>query len=282
MWILRDIREATKLLILLEIMTHSHSRMKTIAEKMGMTVQGVSDYLRSMREEGLIHRAGGVYEATIKGVEFLHEKFKELREFVERSYRDMRILDICSAVAGEDIREGDRVGLFMERGYLVAYPGRDSSSQGRALYSSKKGEDVAVVELEGIVELAPGRITVLRIPGSRDGGTGVVDMRHARRLLADHPDAKIAVNDIIGWALARKLDLRVDFEFGTVPASIEAAQRGLDVVLLASEDSAADVVSAIEAANEGLEEKIPYEVVALSTKPRGITRGKSKSTTGGG
>ncbi|MFQ5838810.1 MAG: hypothetical protein ACE5HJ_08540 [Thermoplasmata archaeon] len=282
MRILRDVREATKLLILLEITTHRHSRMRTIAEKMGMTVQGVSDYLKSMNVEGLVHRVGGVYTATIEGVGLLHERFKELREFVDRSYQEMRILDICSARAGEGVREGDRVGLFMEDGYLVAYPGRESSSQGRSLHSAKRGEDVAIVELEGIVDLRPGKITIVRIPGSREGGTKVIDLRKARKLIQDHVQDKVGANDVIGSVLATKLGIQTDFDFAAVAASLEAAQRGLDVLLLTSEDSAAEVISAIEAANERLEEKVPYEMVALSPKQQRITRGKSKSTNGDG
>ncbi len=276
--ILRDIREATKLLILLEITTHRHSRMKSIAEKISLTVQGVSDYIKSMTAEGLVYRVGGVYAATMKGVEILHFRFRELKEFVESSYKEMRILNICSAIAGKDLKKGDRVGLFMEEGYLLAYPGRESASQGSAMHSARKGEDIAVVELEGIVDLKLGKITLIRIPGAREGGTRVVNLARAREIIAGHPGHRIAVNDAIARALAAKLDLKPDFEFAAVSASLEAALRGLDVLLLASEDSSAEAVSAIEAANEGLEEKVTYQVTSLLTTPPKITEAKSKSS----
>ncbi len=278
MHILRDVREATRLLILLEITTNRHSRMKSIARKIGMTVQGVSGYLKDMSEEGLIYRAGGFYAATMRGVELLHEKFKDLKDFVERSSREMRILDICSAIAGADMEEGDRAGLFMEEGYLVAYPGRDSPSKGRALHGARKGEDVALVELEGIVDLRLGRITLVRVPGARQGGTNRIDIDRAREFIASHPNDKVAVNDAVARILAAKLKLDPDFEFASVPASMEAAQRGLDVLLLASEDSASEAVSAIEAENEVLEEKVSYQVFSLPAKRSRITRSKTKST----
>ncbi len=256
-------KEATRLLILLEITAHRHGRMKSIADKIGLTVQGVSDYLKSMSSEGLVQHVSGVYTATMKGVDLLQERFKELREFVDRAYRDMRILDICSAIAREDIQEGERVGLFMEDAYLVAYPGRQSPSHGRSLHSARRGEDVTVVELEGILDLSMGRITVVRIPGAREGGTRAVDLTTAREFLEGQPKDRLAVSDAVAKALALKLGLEPDFEFAAASASFDAALRGLDVLLLASEDSSAEVVSTIETANEGMEEKVPYHLVAL-------------------
>ncbi len=278
MHVLRDVREATRLLILLEITTNRHSRMKSIAERVGLTVQGVSGYLKSMAEDGLVHRVGGFLTATMKGVELLHARFKELRDFVDASSREMRILDICSAMAGSEVKEGDRVGLVMEDGYLVAYTGREASSKGKALHDAAKGEDVALVELEGIVDLKLGRIALVRVPGARQGGTNNVDLDRAREFISSHPVDKVAVNDAVARILATKLDLEPDFEFASVSASLEAAVRGLDVLLLASEDSASEAVSAIEAGNESLEEKVPYEVFSLMTRRQGITRSKTKST----
>ncbi len=269
MKILRDVREATRLLILLEITTHRHSRMRSLAEKIGLTVQSVSDYLKSMSADGLVRRVGGVYTATMKGVDILQERFKELKDFVERAYRDMQILDTVSAIAGEDIEEGERVGLFMENAYLVAYPGRESSSQGRSIHSAMRGEDVAIVELEGIVDLSPGSITLFRIPGVRDGGTKTIELSKARRVIQNRRRDKVAVSDAAAKALALKLELMPDFEFAAVAASVEAATKGLDVLLLVSDDSIAEAVSAIEAANEALEEKVSYEVVGVPTRPGG-------------
>lgn len=282
MRLLRDVREATELLILLEITAHRHTRMKTIAEKLGMTVQGMSGYLKGMGEAGLVRRADRLYVATVKGVDTLHERFRELRDFVDRSSAEMRILDQVSALAGAPVQEGDRVGLFMEGGRLVAYPGRPASSHGRALREAGEGEDVAVVDLEGIVDLRPGRIVVVRLPGPGQGGTRTVNLEAARRLAKAHADARVGAADLVGVALCRKLDLRPDFEFGAVAAAIEAAQRGVDVLLLASEGTAPEAVAAIEAANEGREARIAYDVVDIRdevgkrTGSKGISRGRGR------
>ncbi len=64
-------------------------------------------------------------------------------------------------------------------------------------------------------------------------------------------------------AIAAKLAVKPGIEFAVVPASIEAAQRGLNVLLLCPEDRVAEVVAAIEQANARTEDKIPYETLAL-------------------
>ena len=263
MKLLRDVREGTRLLLLLEITTGRHTRLKSLAEKLDLSVQGVSGYLATLTEEGLVHRENGIYTTTMAGVEALHDRLRELREFVERSYTETRILDMTSALAGEPIQAGDEVGLFMEGGRLVAYPGRESSSRGRSLQSVARGEDVAVVDLEGMVELEPGTITVLRIPGSAQRGTAAVDLAEAQRLVSSHEDGIVGVSDVVARVLSKKLNITPDFEFASVATAHEAAQRGVDVLLISSQDSSSDVITGLEAANEGSERPVAYRVVDL-------------------
>lgn len=277
MRLLRDVRETTRLLILLEVTTHRHNRMKPIAEKMGLTVQGVSDYLKAMQGEGLIHRVGGVYAATMKGVDHLQEQFKNLKEFVDAGYSQMQIMDIASALAGDEIEEGERVGLFMEAGHLVARPGVESSSQGRALYAAHKGEDIAIVELEGIIDMRLGEIMILRLPGAREGGTRALDLKETEKVVKAHKGDLLAVVDSTATALASKLSISPDIAFGAVWASVEAAMKGMDVLLLVSEELASEAITTIEGAREGLAEGISYRVLDLPRSTKGTTDRRSKS-----
>jgi len=266
MKVLRDLREATKLLILLEITKHRHTRLKSIAEKLEMTVQGISDYMKIMSGESLVQSIGGEYRATKKGVEFLHENFLKLKDFVNSSMKEMSIVDLCVAVAGKDIKEGEEVGLFMEDGYLIAYPGRSSPSKGVALFNAKKGEDVALKDLEGIVELKPGKITIMKIPSIHEGGTHSLDIAEAKRACNKVKAHKVAVTDALSKVLASKIDLKVDMEFAAVSASLEAAQKGLDILIICSKDSSSEVIAAIESINAALEDKIQYNVLTLQKK----------------
>jgi len=261
MKVLRDVREATKLLILKELTARSHSRLRTIAERLDITVQGVSEYMKMMTREGLVRNVDGDWRVTRKGVEFLQENFIALREFVESSVKEMSIVDMCAAIAGADIKDGEHVGLFMERGELVAYPDRNSSSRGLAVHAASKGEDVAVKNLEGIVRLQPGKVTILRVPAVRDGGTKRLDTPSVGRLVKRYRHDLVAAVDLVGRLLVQRLKLAVDISFSVLPATLEAAQRGLDVLVVCPEDRVAEFIAGIEESNSRLEEKIAYETV---------------------
>jgi predicted transcriptional regulator len=69
--------------------------------------------------------------------------------------------------------------------------------------------------------------------------------------------------DVQGPVAARLLGLAPRIEFGVLPAVLDAAERGVDVVLFVPEERAADAVQAIEATNAKLEDKISYESLAL-------------------
>lgn len=255
MRLLRDVRESTKLLLLLELTSRRVTRLKELGDRLDLTVAGASEYVTSMEKEGLVVHVRGEYRATKKGVEFLQERFRALRSFVETSARDMAIIDRTVALAAEDFAEGDRVGLFMEKGTLVARR-RDSPSTGQTASAAKRGQPVWVRSLEGIVELRPGKVSIARLtPRSTLDGA----RRLERRV---HPDV-VAVLDAQGKGLATRLGVESVIEFAVVAATIEAAQRGLSVMLLSPEDRVAELVAAIEAANAKSEDKLPYETVSL-------------------
>jgi len=264
MQLLRNLGESTRLLILLETSMRHHAVQRTLAEALGMTVQGISEYLRSMERDGLVEVAGGEYRPTIEGIRVLHERFRELRDFVDRSSKGLSIIEVTAAIAGNRVERGEVVGLFMEGGDLVAYAGRESPSRGRAARDADKGEDVAVTQLEGIVALRPGRISLLRVPSAADGGSRGVDLGRVRKALRRAQADVVGLVDPPAKALAGRLRLRPDIRFAAIPAAIEAAERGLDVTLIVPEDRVATVVTAIETANERLVEKIAYQTVPLA------------------
>lgn len=255
MLLLRDIREGTRLLLLHAVTTRRVSRLKGLADQLGISVAGVSEYVKAMEKDGLIRKVGGEYRATQAGVEFLQERFRALRSFVESSSRGMALIDETVAIARDSFREGDTVGLFMENGTLVARR-KASPSTGVAARTTRKGAAVRVRNLEGIVALRPGKVTVARM-GSRTTST-----RARSRLRTVRRDA-VAILDAHGRAVADRLGVARLIEFGAIPATVEAAQRGLDVLLLCPEERVAEVVAALEDANLRSEEKIPYETLSL-------------------
>jgi len=263
MRLLRDLKESTTLLILLEITTGRHTKLKTIAEKLGITVQGVSEYLRGMIKDGLVLHVRGEYRATNKGVELLHQNFLEIKDFVDESMKKLEIVNVCAAIAGSDIKKNDEVGLFMESGMLTGYPNKKASSMGTAISSAKKGEDVGIKDLEGIVALKPGKLWVVELPGISAGGSRSVPLEKVNELCHKTNCDRIAALDIVAFSLIKKLNLKCHIEFAATKASLEALQKGLDVMVFGSEDETNRFVPRINEFNATSPKKIKYKLISL-------------------
>ena len=71
--ILRSKREVSRLQILVEIAEHQPAvRQQEIAEKMGVTPQAISEYIRELVDEGMVSAIGrGNYEVTRAGIEWV-------------------------------------------------------------------------------------------------------------------------------------------------------------------------------------------------------------------
>ncbi len=261
--VLRDLRETTRVLFLYEVTANRHTRLRTIAERLEMTVQGASDYAHQLEEDGLMVLAAGEYRPTKKGVQVLQARLRELRAFLDQAGRSTAFVETTLALAGGPLHRGDRVGLFMEGGYLVAYPGRTASSMGVATEDAARGDGVAVRGLEGIVALRPGRIRILRVPASR-GVARRLNPETVRKILRRSEDAVVATLDVEGLTAARRLRLHPRIEFAPLAGTVAAAERGVDVLLFVPEERVPEAIQAIEAANARREDKIPYESLALT------------------
>ncbi len=264
MKILRDLRLSTELLILLEVIKDPHIKLKTIAEKLDITVQGASEYLRRMKNEGFIQSIGRESRATKKGIDFLHTNFSELKTFVDAKIAELDIIDVCAAIAKTPIRKGDEVGLFMENGVLTAYSGRTSKSKGIAISNAEMDEDVAIKDLDGIVTLSPGMIHIVELPSIQKGGSGSISIEGIRKLHDRLRPQKVGVMDAVSIAVVKKAKIEPDFEFAPLSSAVDAVERGLNVMLFASSDQVHNVVSTIEDINTNIEDKILYEIVTQS------------------
>ena len=237
MKILRDLRLSTKLLILLEITRTPRIKLRSIADKIGISVQGVSEYIKIMINENLVEHIEGEYRATNKGVQFLHNNFTDLKKFVDNSIENLNLIDVCGAIAKTPIKKGETVGLFMENGFLTAYSNKKSNSIGTAEMDAMIDEDVPIKNLKGIVELNQGKLCVIEIPSIRDGGSRNLDIEKIIKIYKKLKPDKIAVLDVLGIALAKKVKLVYDFEFGVNYSIIDAVQKGLDVLAFGTLES---------------------------------------------
>jgi putative transcriptional regulator len=217
-----------------------------------------------MLHENLIVKINGDYRLTQQGVEFLHKNMSELKSYVDNSIKGMTIINACTAIAGMDLAEGEAVGLVMEGGELVAKKAKTAKSQGVALYAVKSGEEVAIVDLDGIVEFDYGTIILLELPSILLGGSRALDLKKVKNKIKTVEYDKLVVSDAIGKNLFNKLRIKPDIEFSPVPAAIEAAQKGLNVLLSTPTEELANTISIIEENNSKLKNKIKYSIIPLN------------------
>jgi putative transcriptional regulator len=261
MHILRDLRLSTKVLILYEMMREPGVGQRTLAETLDVTPQAISDYLKHMEEEGLVEREGRAVRPTMQGFQFLQEHLQELGDFTFRAMREVNVINTCAALAGEDLKEGDPVVLELESGTIVARKGKWGPSTGIASMDAKEGEDLAVRDLEGMLEHRPGTITIAALPSAVEGGTSVVDLDALRNRLGEEGSRVIAVLDPVGHVAARKLGMDVVVRFGVDRAAVDAAMRGLDVLVLGGRETVSVVIEAVEVHNRTSESRIEYSTL---------------------
>ena len=263
MKVLRDIRVSTKMLIIFELINDSKTTLKPLADKFDMTVQGVSEYLKRMQQEGLIQCLPNEYRPTKKGVQFLHDNITELRNFVIDAIKRIELIQVCSAIAKTNIKVNDKVGLFMENGVLTAYANKTSTSMGISAGNAKIGDDIAIKDLEGIVELSQGKLIIIELPSIKDGGTCNISFKKMKNILSKNKYDKLGVLDAVGLVLSKKLGLKCDFEYAANSAGIEAVQKGLDIVLIGSNEETRKLIMYIEELNTKSVERVVYKLIKI-------------------
>lgn len=278
---LRDRTGITRLLILAELERRPGTTLSEVAASLGVTVQAVSAHAKDLSSLGWLRNEDSTYRATPKGLQSLHEGVRHLRDAIGALAAPLDVIQLTSAVAASTIQAGDPVGLFMEEGDLAARPAKDASSRGRARNAAKAGEEVIVGDLQGMVKLEPGRLRLVSLPGPAEGGIALVDREALRKLLGrkgaganghatgsgqhqNHP-LRLGAHGTGARVLARWLAKeghgRVDFEFAADRAAFNAAERGLDVLLLVTRDRLAEVMEAFERLNADTLRRVPVELV---------------------
>src|SRR5687767_6615690 len=172
---LRDRTGITRLLILAELERRPGTTLSDVAGALGITVQAISAHAKDLSSLGWLRTEDGAYRATPKGLQSLHEGVRHLRDAVGALAAPLDVIQLTSAIAATSVQAGDSVGLFMEEGDLAARPAKEAPSRGRALTSAKAGEEVIVGDLQGMVKLDPGRLTIVSLPGPAEGGVAAID-----------------------------------------------------------------------------------------------------------
>lgn len=230
--------ELTRFQILAEIARQEpHLRQKDIAEKMGITVQAVSENIKSLTDEGLVETGKGHvhYKITKRGIERVKREAMDLRKYSDQVLDTMNTYkSIWPAIAREKLKSGDEVWLEMDQGILYATTS-EKSAHAKVLNDSQKDEDVALTKLGGIIELEPGHVTIIKLPTINQGGSRASDLERINSIYHDKQRDinRVGIMGTVSRVVTGKLDIPTDFEFATPDATVAAAKRGLNVLVFA-------------------------------------------------
>lgn len=232
-------------------------KQSEIAERLSISVQAVSAIIKGLVSEGLVESAGPLdYRLTPRGVEVLMEGGRSMRE------RSRQILDeilrperVFCAIASDDVRKDEVVGLWMEGGVLRAGRGGSGAARGRALSRARRGDDVGVIDVEGIIPLKKGMVRVLRIPSIEKGGSQRADLEQLR----ERAGGFLCCLGVEALVALKKVGRRPRSFFGSLHTAIEAAHHGISPVVVASEKEVPGLIEALE------REGISYTIEDAST-----------------
>jgi putative transcriptional regulator len=254
--------ELTRFQILAEIAREQpHLRQKDIAEKLGITVQAVSENIKSLVDEGFVETGMGNarYKITKRGIEKVKNEAVNLRKYADNVLDTMNTYkSVWPAIAKEDVKSGENVWLEMENGTL--YAGKEKkSAHAEVLKTSSKGEDVALIKLGGTIELKPGHVVIIQVPTINEGGSRACDLEKILEIHAMGFD-RVGIMGTVSRAVTNKLEIDTDFEFATPNAAVAAAKRGLNVLVFTVGKMSKTIIKQME--KEGLK----YTVEDVSTE----------------
>lgn len=239
-----------------------HLKQKDLAQTLGITIQAVSENIKTLTDLGYITSKDGrsPYKITQAGIDKVKRDAISLRKYSDSVLETMNhYKTIWPAIAGEDLKKDDNVGLFMEDGILYAHKS-DESATGIVLNDATKGSDVALTNLTGLIDMTIGEAIVITIPTIKEGGTSNCDLELVRDVYRKGTNSgrkidKIAVAGTISRVVANMLGLKIDIEFAAPQATANAARKGLNVMVLCVGDMTKSFVRELEA------EKIKYNII---------------------
>jgi putative transcriptional regulator len=252
--VLDNKRAATQFRVLVEIADRQPAvNQGEIADAVGVTSQAVSEYIRTLVEQGFVEKeARSRYRVTKEGVDWLFRQAGDLHRFAEHVTEDvLGSMQEDAAVANAPIETGETVSLAIQGGLLHATPGDAGPATGIATTSAEAGDVVGVTGFEGIIDLEPGAVTVFQVPPVRSGLP--TDLSH----LADAASGAelVCAAGVEGVVSLREAGVEPGVVFAAGEVAADAAGRGLDVVVVATTDVAGRVTDALRDAG------LAYEVV---------------------
>jgi len=262
--VLQSKRESSRFQILVEIAAHQPNlRQKEVAERLGVTPQAISEYIKELVADGLATTDGRMrYSITKEGVEWLLESAAELKRYARVVMEEIiSHVSVWTAIEEADLAEGERVSLEMRAGLLYAGRKEGLDASGVVIADALAGEDVGVSDLRGLIGLDEGRIHICKVPRIQNGGSRNVDIGLLKSILFDQPgsgERMVGCLGIEALVALRKAGREPDVIFGAKEFSVEAAYHGISSVIVSVDEQIPGLLTRLE--SEGLK----YELIDLA------------------
>jgi len=256
--ILKSKNLATKFQIMVEIAAHQPNiQQKDIAPRLGITSQAVSEYIRELIKDGWLSSEGrSRYKVTNEGVDWILQMSRQLHSYAWFVSKAVADISTTTAIADSELSAGQPASLYMKDGLLFASKAiRAKGAKGTVVTQAKKGQDVGIRDIEGVIKLEPAKVVIGRVPNVQNGGSGSADSARLEKEVK-----KAGLVGVIGTeALVALLQTgaKPDYLHGVREAAIEAAYCGLPFLVVCSEDNVSVLVQRLE------EENLDYSIVDL-------------------
>ena len=239
-----------------------HLKQKDLANKLGITIQAVSENIKTLTEEGYITSKDGrsPYKITQKGIDKVKKDAISLRKYSDLVLETMNhYKTIWPAIAEEKLVKDDIVGLYMDNGVLYAHK-KEENATGVVLEDAEAGMDVALTNLTGTIDMDVGEVTIINVPPIKNGGSKSCDLELIKNVYNNGTNTgqsidKIAVAGTVSRAVVKKLNLPIDIEFAAPQATANAARKGLNVLAICVGDMSKAFTRELEA------EKIKFNII---------------------
>jgi putative transcriptional regulator len=263
--ILQSKNLATKFQILLEIAaSQPNIQQKNIAGKLNITPQAVSEYVKDLISDGWLASQGrSRYQVTKEGVDWILKMARQLQSYCSFVNKVVSDISVSTAIAADNLSSGQSVSLYMKDGLLFASNKlARGAAKGIAAFEAKKGEDVGISQIEGVIELKMGEVIICKVPNVREGGSRNVDLARLKEEL----DKGRLVGAIGNEALItlKSIGAKPDYRYGVKEAMVEAVSCGQSFLVVCTEDVASEAVRGLE------EENLEYKIVDLILNKQSI------------
>jgi len=258
--ILHSKRNVSRFQILVEIAEHQPAiRQQEIAVMLGVTPQAISEYIRDLIDEGMIKASGrGRYEVTREGIEWILQNAETLENFAKHVRHDIiHQISVWTAIADEDLKAGDRVGVYMKSGILYASR-RQTSANGEVAMDTPKGEETGILRLDGIIEHSESVVQVCKVPRVERGGSRNVELDMLKEVIKTV--SFVACVGLEAWVSLKKIGRVPDLYFGSREGAIDAALHGIPSAIVIVDEFFTDFLRQLEQA------ELSYEIHDLIQK----------------